>query len=283
MHMRHTIAVLTVFALFSALPASVPAHAREARAATLTKGQEDGMSLSYNVYAGGFRALRASLALDMEQKEYKVGLNAKTEGFIGKLFPWAGKYETSGTKQQDTLKPAEYESTSIWKDEEKQTRLEFKNGLLKTRYETETGHPDSKTDIEADLAKDAVDMLTGAVTLLQQTNGEDSCEGTVPVFDGKRRYNLHFKDAGQGTIYESRYSLFHGEALKCIIEVEPVAGFSKRDQKRGWLAIQNHTKERKKMPTVWLSRLKEGGPVVPVRMEISSSYGAVIAHLAGVQ
>lgn len=281
--MRHMIAVLAVFAVFSALPANIPAEAREARAATLTKQAEDSMSLGYNVYAGGFRALHASLALDLAQKEYKVGLDAKTEGFIGKLFPWAGKYETSGVKKQDALTPAEYAATSTWKDEEKQTRLEFKDGLLTTRYETETGHADSKKDIEAALAKDAVDMLTGAVTLLQNTNGMESCKGTVPVYDGKRRYNLHFKDAGQGKIYESRYSLFHGDALKCIVEVEPVAGFSKRDQKRGWLAVQNHTKERKKMPTIWLSRLTEDGPVVPVRMEISSSYGAVIAHLASIQ
>lgn len=280
--MRHIIAVLTVFTLFLTF-AAPPAHAGEAQAATLTKQAEDGMALRYNVYAGGFRALQASLDLNLEQKEYKVALDAKTEGFIGKLFPWSGKYETSGVKRQDGLTPAEYAATSIWKDEEKQTRLEFKDGLLKTRYESETGHADSKKEIEAALAKDAVDMLTGAVTLLQNTDGTESCAGTVPVFDGKRRYNLHFKDAGQGKIHESRYSLFHGEALKCVVEVEPVAGFSKRDQKRGWLAIQNHSKERKKMPTIWLSRLKEGGPVVPVRMEISSSYGAVIAHLAGAQ
>ena len=112
--MRHTIAVLTVFALFLALPATVPAHAREARAATLTKGQEDGMSLSYNVYAGGFRALRASLALDMEQKEYKVGLNAKTEASIGKLHPGARKYATSGTKQPATPTTAAYDYKCIW-------------------------------------------------------------------------------------------------------------------------------------------------------------------------
>ena len=281
--MRYIIAVLTVFLLFSSLYAGSPAKAGEAQAATPTKGGDEHMSLSYNVYAGGFRALQASLALDLDQKDYKVGLNAKTEGFIGKLFPWAGHYETNGTKYQDALTPADYAATSIWKNEEKQTRLEFKDGLLTTRYESETGHADSTKDIEATLAKDAVDMLTGAVTLLQNTNGMESCAGTVPVYDGKRRYNLHFKDAGQGTIYQSRYSLFHGEALKCIVEVEPVAGFSKRDQKRGWLAIQNHSKERKKMPTIWLSRLKEGGPIVPVRMEISSSYGAVIAHLTGVQ
>lgn len=281
--MRYMIAVLTVFLLFSSLYADSSAKAGEAQAATPTKNGDENMSLSYNVYAGGFRALQASLALDLEQQEYKVGVNAKTEGFIGKLFPWAGQYETTGTKHHNALTPADYAATSIWKDEEKQTRLEFKDGLLTTRYESETGHADSTKDIEAAMAKDAVDMLTGAVTLLQNTNGMESCAGTVPVYDGKRRYNLHFKDAGQGTIHQSRYSLFHGEALKCIVEVEPVAGFSKRDRKRGWLAIQNHSKERKKMPTIWLSRLKEGGPVVPVRMEISSSYGAVIAHLAGVQ
>jgi hypothetical protein len=62
-----------------------------------------------------------------------------------------------------------------------------------------------------------------------------------------------------------------------------VAGFKKDDTKRGWMAVQNHTEARKKPPTLWMAQLEEKGPMVPVRMEIASSYGTVVAHLTGMQ
>jgi hypothetical protein len=49
------------------------------------------------------------------------------------------------------------------------------------------------------------------------------------------------------------------------------------------MAVQNHTEARKKPPTIWMAQLEEKGPMVPVRMEIASSYGSVVAHLTGLQ
>ena len=248
--------------------------------ASIVKQANDDMSLGYDVYAGGMRALHASLAMNMTQEEYEVALDARTQGFIGKIFPWKGHYETLGTTDGDSLSPKEYKSVSIWKKKAKQTRLEYKDGAFKAKHTLKNGKTTTQTKIKDKLTKDTVDMLTGAVQLLQKTGHENGCNGSVPVFDGKRRFNLVFKDQGKDTIRKTKYSVFHGQAIKCIVEVEPVLGFKEKDKKRGWMAVQNHTKERKKMPTIWLASLNDNGPVVPVRMEINSSYGGVVAHLA---
>ncbi len=276
-------AFLAVTTLF--LHGSFPAYAKQSEETqhSVAATAENGMTLSYNVYAGGMRALQASLDLDMAQNDYRIGLDAKTQGLIGRLFPWEGRFTTRGSKNNMNMVPDEYYAVSVWKREERQTRMEFENGMMTARHRIDNGQKVTDDDFEEGMAKDALDMLTATVKLLQESDGNENCAGSVPVFDGRRRFNLHFRDAGTGIIHKNRYSIFHGAAVKCIIEVEPVMGFRDRDKRRGWMAVQNHTKERKKMPTFWLSRLTEDGPVVPVRMEISSEYGAVIAHLAAVQ
>lgn len=239
------------------------------------------LALGYDVYAGGFRALKASLDLDLDKNAYDMSLSAKTEGFIGDMFPWEASYETSGHANDGQLTPTIYTSKSAWKKKVKFTEMNFdpRGNLLKMT--TQEGNKTTvDRDVKKDLAQDAVDMLTGTLMMMQNTKNTDKCEGTFPVFDGKRRFNITLTDQGIDVIKQSDYSQFSGEALKCALKVEPVAGFKEKDKKRGWLAIQNHTEERKKPPTIWLSRLEEGGPVVPVRMEIASSYGTVVAHLS---
>ncbi len=244
---------------------------------------DENISLKYNVYAGGLHALKASLDMSLTAKKYDIEVDAKTNGFIGKVFPWAGHFETVGTTDKKDLIPETHTSTSSWKKKAKEKELEYKDGVFKAKHEIKNGKKTTNNKIKNELTIDTVDMLTGAVQLLQNAENQSTCNGSVPVFDGKRRFNLIFKEAGSSTIRKSKYSAFSGTALKCTVEIEPVLGFRAKDKKRGWLAVQNHTKARKKMPTIWLSKLEEDGPVVPVRVEIASSYGAVIAHLTSIK
>lgn len=242
------------------------------------------LGLKYDVYAGGFKALNAELIMDLDPKAYDMALKASTQGMIGNLFPWEASYATSGHAKNGTPIPSLHTARSSWKKDEKVTEMQYgpKGTLLKT-----TTREDNKTkvkkDFEPSITQDAVDMLTGTLQMMQNTQLTDKCEGSFPVFDGKRRFNITLTDAGKETFKKSKYSAFRGEALRCTIKVEPVAGFNKKDQKRGWLAVQNHTEERKKPPTIWFGKLAENGPMLPVRMEIASSYGSVIAHLTGTQ
>lgn len=241
------------------------------------------LGLQYDVYAGGFHALDASLALDLDPKAYDVGLDAKTKGFIGKLFPWKASYSTSGHSEKGVLIPTVSTARSAWGSRVKTTELNYdpKGRIVKT-----TTQEGAKTKVDRDTAKtvagNAVDMLTGALLMMQSAKNTQKCEGTYPVFDGKRRFNITLRDNGTDMLAKSGVSKFQGEALRCTLKVEPVAGFKEKDKKRGWLAVQAHSEQHRKAPTLWFGRLGSEGPMVPVRMEISSQYGAVVAHLTGV-
>ena len=237
--------------------------------------------LTYDIYAGGMKALHATLDLSMSKKAYDVSLEAKTQGMIGKLFPWSATYSTSGHTDQGRLVPSLHTSMSEWRQKSKTTEMSFnpKGQVLKTTVQ-EGASTVVNRDIKEELSKDAVDMLTGTLMMMQTAKNAQKCQGTFPVFDGKRRYNISLKGGEMDKIKKSNYSSFHGAALKCTLRVEPVAGFKDKDKKRGWMAVQEHTEQRKKLPTVWLAQVDVNGPAVPVRMEIASDYGAVVAHLS---
>jgi hypothetical protein len=240
------------------------------------------LDLKYDIYAGGFHALDASLELDLNRRAYDIGVAAKTEGFIGSMFPWQATYSTSGhADSKGVLIPTTAVSHSAWGHKVNVTEMTYdpKGTLVKTT-EQEGARTTIKRDFDPKMANDAVDMLTGALLMMQNTRHTQKCEGSFPVFDGKRRFNITLHDDGTEAIAKSKYSSFEGQALRCTLKVEPVAGFKPKDMKRGWLAVQAHTEAHRKAPTIWLARLDKQGPVVPVRMEIASEYGAVVAHLS---
>lgn len=242
------------------------------------------IGLKYNVYAGGIHALEATMDFNTSPDAYDVHVSANTQGFIGGLFPWSAVYTTKGHTEKGQLLPSLHKSKSVWKKSIKETNMMFsEDGQFEKAVEKEGSRIKTRDDVSDKLTLNAVDVLTATLQMLQTVSLDNNCNSTVPVFDGKRRFNLVFKKGKMTTLSKSKYSAYEGDALRCIVEVEPVAGFKKKDMKRGWLAVQNHTKERDKMPTIWLAQIAENTPMVPVRMEIASSYGTVVAHLSDIE
>lgn len=263
---------------------TAPAAADPAKDPASTKN----LSLDYSVYAGGLRALTASLAMDLGKSAYDVALEAQTQGFIGSLFPWKARYETIGRTDGQKLRPVVHQAESTWKKSVNTVEMAYDGrGVFKSKKETENSKskPQSKDALakSAVIASNAVDVLTGTMQILRNVDMAHGCNTKSQVFDGKRRFNIIFADKGLETLRPNRLSSFEGQARKCQVTVEPVAGFKDKDKKRGWMAVQEHTRQRSRLPTVWLAPLDGNkGPLVPVRMEIASEYGSVVAHLTSV-
>lgn len=240
------------------------------------------LALKYDVYAGGFKALNASLVMDLDKKAYDMALNAETQGVIGSLFPWKASFNTAGhADAKGALIPSLYTERSSWRRKVSFKEMSYSptGKVLKTILQ-DNGKTTTDRDINSILSDHAVDVLTGTLTMLQSAKNTRKCNGKFPVFDGKRRFNITLNDMGTDILPPSRYSTFKGEAMRCTLTVEPVAGFAKKDAKRGWMAVQNHTEKLNKRPTLWLARMQDSDQVVPVRMEIASDYGSVVAHLS---
>lgn len=270
---------ITALVLLAAVPHAEAGYEKASlRHEVVEPGKID---LRYDVYAGGFKAMNAQLEMDLDPQAYDLALTAETEGFIGTMFPWKANYSTSGhTDRQGQPVPLQHMAKSTWKKKVKFTEFDYDpdGKLLKaTTQENKTTTVDR--DIDEKLHADAVDILTGALMMMQTAKNTEKCEGSFPVFDGKRRYDIELYDEGVDMIKKTEFSSFNGDAMLCTIKVKPVAGFKEKDKKRGWMAVQAHTEERNRPARIWFAKVEENGPAVPVRMEIASEYGGVVAHL----
>jgi len=236
--------------------------------------------LNYGIYAGGFKVAIAELDMSTKGDNYQMNLNAETQGFIGKLFPWEAEYNTKGVNKDGTLTPTSVERTSAWRGREKTTSLHYDDkGQVTDKTIKKDGKTHSKEQVDKLLSGNAVDVLTSVLNMMEIVRKSNECSGVIPVFDGKRKFNINLKNEGKKIIQPSRYSVFSGESIKCTLTVEPLEGFKEKDKKRGWMAIQNHSQEHNSLPTIWLAKTEKSQDIIPVRLELKSSYGTVIAHL----
>ena len=238
--------------------------------------------LVYEVYAGGIHAVQAELNVGYSGNDrYDINLAAKTRGFLAKLAPWQGTFESNGWVNDDgSLQPELHKSTATWRDESEVKEYNYsRSGTFESLVITEHDKAPERPELEAALTQGTIDALTATLLVMEKTGEGGKCEGTSEVFDGKRRFEMVFVPQEQELLQPTRYNVYEGNTQICTVEVKPVAG-QWYDKPRGWLSIQEQGRERGTMPTIWMGKIAEDGPAVPVKILVKTAYGALFAHLA---
>ncbi|MDB5478312.1 MAG: hypothetical protein JWM96_807 [Alphaproteobacteria bacterium] len=271
----------TMCAVFPALLLAMLLCPALAQAAAQAPAQN--FTLSYAVYAGGFHALDTEMRFALSSRDYKLVMEARPYGVIGSLLPWAGSYTTKGHIANNVFIPDTHDKTSRWKEDNSQASFVYRNGTLVSlsRAELEQGKM-RRENIALDPAfhKNSVDILSGALQLLGQATRTDNCSAAPVIFDGKQRFTLKFTDKGTEKLNANNYNIFSGTARICEVEMIPERGFPRKP--RGYHKIQEEARTKGQLPRVWLGRLWNGGPYVPVKMLVKSEYGAVFLHIRNV-
>lgn len=250
----------------------------------LAQGAGGGQSqlMTYEVYAGGINAVRAELNVtDNGKDRYGLALVARTKGFLARMVPWEGTFETRGWMMADGLKrPELHKSTAVWRAEEDFKEYYYdKEGGFKKLVVMEPGMAGpAAEEIAPELVQGTTDALTATLHVMQKVAQTGECAGREEVFDGKRRFALHFKHAAEEMLEASRYNVFQGKAARCEVEVEPVAG-EWHKKPRGWMSIQEQGRSKGALPTVWMAKIDENGPAVPVKIRVKTDYGVLFMHL----
>ena len=237
------------------------------------------------MYAGGLNVVAVEGSFNTKPKSYVLGLKANTQGLLGKLAPWKGILETTGrTTKADPFVPNEHFFSSWWRgDEERTTFVYGKSGEFKSLSIIEDGKDKATEDnLDPKLSTGTKDMLSALGVMLDHYRKTGSCEKSIPSFDGKRRFDIAFRDQGDAEVKKNRYSTFSGTARKCTVEIIPRGG-KWREKPRGWMSIQEQNKKGGKLPTLWLAEPQAGIPAIPVRMQLHTGYGAIFMHLVGIE
>ncbi|HOO50627.1 MAG TPA: DUF3108 domain-containing protein [Alphaproteobacteria bacterium] len=249
------------------------------------KSEKTTQTMTYDVYAGGIHALNAKLAITSDDKEYEITLSSKTRGFLKTLAPWAGVFSTTGIFDKDKHPfPKKHASISTWKSSTEEKKYTYDGqGNFKSYSVSETKKdkdPVDKTpkDLDPEISKGTTDVLSATYQLLLALPQTKSCTGDSLIFDGDRSFKLVFKETNTEALKESRYNIFNGESIYCQVEVVPDKG-KWRKKPRGWLSIQEQGRKIGSLPTLWLGRMNENAPYVPVKIRVKTDYGTLFMHL----
>lgn len=224
----------------------------------------------YDIYTGGFKSLSIQARAAVREADYDVEANLATTGIIDWILRFTQKIESRGRIGSAPL-PVSYVSGGTFFGTHRSIRLDYREGGRIDALLDPPNDDDDRTPVPEAMKLDTFDPMSVFVALNQwAAAGGSPCSGKVPVFDGRRRFNLVFEDDGPSVVESSHYTVFSGPALRCKVQMERLAGFQQNPR---------FNARTPRVSILYVARFGESGMWIPVRLESDSSFGLVIGHL----
>ena len=238
-------------------------------------------TLSYRVHVGGVAVLDARTELFLAGDRYSVQVDAATDGFLGRMFPWQTQSRSVGAIQADgQLAPSRHSQVSTLRGSPRNVTLDYDSTGAVRAQVTPPPQDDDREPVPESLLRGTLDPLSSVLRVLLAGARGEGCRQSVPVFDGRRRYDMQFADEGMRMVDASRYSVFAGAARQCRVSHTPIAGYNRKPD-GGPFWRRGGGQERRPPVEVWIAPVTPGGPPLPVRLETDSGFGWVVIHLTG--
>ena len=230
-------------------------------------------TVHYELYTGGLRTLGIDAKAQLEADRYALTADIHSLGFLNWLFSYHARHQAGGHLIEGGIRPDLYANSGVWNGGSRSVTLSYGSTGPLTVEALPPATTDEREPVPTDLWAHTVDPLSLVLAVNRQADAEAPCSVTVPVFDGRRRYNLHLTPLGAERLQANSYSFFAGEALRCRVVWERLAGESHKPE---WQA------KRPPLTTVWLARFGKRRLWLPVRLETESGFGHVVGHMTQV-
>lgn len=280
--MRSMIALMLVVAILCC-----PLESRAQPPAAIHKSAIQGSKIpalppiiaTYDVYVGGLHFLQADILFREQKQRYHIRVHAHTYGYLYKLLKWDGLISAQGRIKGERFVPAVYSNIDTWRDKPKTTWLRFDTKGNVTPQFDPPNTDQNRESVNAGERRGALDPESALLQMLANVAVNDSCAGTVPVFDGKRRFDLIGEDRGGETINEGSYGIFKGDARLCDVSFNMIAGEWKDEREKHRFWDRPDGQSAREAFHIWLGRVANDVPELPVRLESGSVWGLVVVHL----
>lgn len=179
----------------------------------------------------------------------------------------------SGYREGARLRPWRYSHLNHASNKNRIVGIDFPDGVATPDINPPFGNMGEPPASE-DERRGAADPLSTllSVGLGAAANGDSLCSGTLPVFDGRARYNLRFEDGGTDRVRTRAWS---GEAVVCNAYYEPISGYE---------ADEFPSEDDISHPiTFWLAPVHDGAMHIPVRIRTNAGFGGVTVTARSIQ
>jgi uncharacterized protein DUF3108 len=263
MHRIAAVAFLTM--------AAVPAYAAGGAGADQAAAPSSQLQMAMTIYAAGITIGKVDMDATIRGGEYHVVSNLNTSGVVNAFWKSQIQATSSGKIGIKTLEPALYDSFDTNHASHKQeVSLSYESGSPPHLY----AQPAYKTrgyEVPPEQQKDTLDPLSAVMFLTSgvAVSAENPCDVTMPVFDGRRRYNVELSKVSNTNISMDN-GLYRGHGVLCSVKYRQLAGFK-----------PNIIKQNESFPPIqaWIavfpSSVAGRNYVVPLKVWANTPYGLV--------
>lgn len=148
----------------------------------------------YQVTLAGLPIGEISGRLDIDERRFRATAKGATSGAFRVVLDGRGEIATSGARSHGEMLPSTYTLTTNVRSREETVRVNFSDrNATEVSIDPEPPPNGALLPITRDHRTKVIDPLTAAlVSAPGQTSqpGPEACKRTVPVFDGRVRYDL---------------------------------------------------------------------------------------------
>jgi hypothetical protein len=243
------------------------------------------------LYMGGFHLSSLTIETVFGPDAYEIRSNIRTRGIVDAIVKTNAVIGARGLLRGVHTAPVLYNSDITDRNQRQ---------LVAIAYGTEAGinmpsqilsfpKYNLKRYPVSELEKQhSVDPMSAImqIALGAELDAQNPCGGIIPVFDGRRRFNLIMEYRGTEEVSTGREKAFEGDALKCWIGFKRVSGYKPRKAKS-----TDRSDGLSEWPDVymWLAPISGSQSTgtgtgtgrtihMPIRMEAHTRLGAVVAR-----
>jgi Protein of unknown function (DUF3108) len=253
--MRRTVAALLV-ALAGAAQAATP--------------PPPPVTLHYDVRYGPLTILSLDATIRVADTTYRSTTRIRTEGVVRLVYPWTAEAVSDGMRDGATLTPRRHTADGVYLGEHRRVRIEYAaDGSVASEIEPPPA-ADARDGVPPDMQRATIDPLTASLAAVSR----QPCEGILPVFDGRRRYDMRLEDRGPAVVEPARDGVYAGVARRCRATIVAYSGFWRSDPRDS------------EVPTTldyFVATPRDDIGPVPVYLELSGARGTLRIHLTSVE
>jgi hypothetical protein len=231
--------------------------------------------LTYAVYLGSMKTLLFEATVRLSDAAYEVHLKGHTTGVADWLFDWRIAAETEGRLAKDGVQPDRYLSDVRQRGRLREVTLKFgTDGSIQAAVEPPP-EADDREPVTPEQQRGAIDPISTMLVVARALAAAQGCHRSVPVFDGRRRYDLELLDRGRAMVKTGDRGKYGGEATVCDFRFKPVAGYQKLGSR------ERNANDAERTYRGWIAPALRGFPPIPVRVEAEAWLGFLTVELLG--
>jgi hypothetical protein len=267
---------------FAPLVAGVLAWVYVLGSVTNAAGVSSKVTVTYSISFDGMHIGSFTMHANINNSQYSINGIAKISLLAGLIFEWKGITSSSGRVVNKGPAPTNYSFGYRTSDKSEKVDVKFADNAVREIAVNPPQKPSSaRVPVTRQHMQNVVDPLSALLLFSnfgRNQSGEQVCSHTLPIFDGKQRYDLQLSYKRTKTLTadgdEEEGRGYRGPAYVCKIKFVPISGHKTGDEENDY-AAQNDGME------VWMIPVARSGLYIPYYIRIPTPVGVATLSSVG--